>query len=328
MLKKSLGVSFSLFLSATMVNGEALSSQNPEILTQLSQMAAHSENLFSSQSFEVVLSLEREILSSDSSSQTAPLPSEMYWCQTNTGKKYLLDLKETVTVAVPGAPNRRGVIHEKYLSDGTSLTIWQDRNKSLGFYPGGNPGRSDRKFRSLISEIKAALSSWVVDNEYQPEAWDKQDSSSKFQVDIQAAGCPDPARSGCLVVTRKLNKNHGLSPHRAEFLVDPNLGYSVVSSTFFDKDGKVAQKVTCSDFKPSDMHPTGYFAQKVVRDLYEGDSVARRTTYTISQLEIGKEFDQKTFDPDVLISSLDPASIVDFRENPPHVIRKPSEESQ
>lgn len=115
---------------------------------------------------------------------------------------------------------------------------------------------------------------------------------------------------------------------KAEFLIDPDLGYSVVASTLFGRDGKVIQKVACSEFKPSDRHPAGYYPQRVVRESFEGDSVARRTTYTISQFEIGITFDEKTFTPELLTAEIDPASIVDHRQEPPKVIKRPAGEIQ
>lgn len=249
------------------------------------------------------------------------------WSQQSESNNFRMDLDEDVVVLdADSNPGTRSV-NQIYLKNGEELYIYQGGNKSLGIYNADDTGKFEKKVTSLSHEVKTSLCSSIISEDFHPKEWINGAGTAPFDFEITERTLPGQDHE-CMVLSCLPKGNPSGQIQKAEFLIDPDLGYSVVASTLFGRDGKVIQKVACSEFKPSDRHPAGYYPQRVVRESFEGDSVARRTTYTISQFEIGITFDEKTFTPELLTAEIDPASIVDHRQEPPKVIKRPAGEIQ
>ena len=321
MFRKPLVVVIAVLYSAVSIE-IVYSKSDPEVVTHSMRMSQAIKVLFE-QAADITTTITKEKFEINDETDLPELNSAAHFVQVDGGAKSRLDWQEEVVVAIPGTEVHTTTQTTAFLRNGDTTHVWQVPSRNLQIFKSDHLGSLDAKYRSLEREMKNTLSAWTLDGEGPLAKWAANPEASAIEVTIEQSQNSENGQMDAILVAMKA-KASGESPlPRASWVIAPSLGYSVLSMEIYDSAGNLAQRILCSGFVPMAELPTGYYPQTITREEFRGGDLVRKVTHHITELSVGNPQPASFWEPATLATDEEAFSIVDRRQNPPVVMKKP-----
>ncbi len=321
MFRKLLVVVISIVFSALMLEN-VYSESDREVVAHSLKLSQATRALFE-QAADITTTITKEKSEINDETDLPELNSAAHFVQVDGGAKSRLDWQEEVVVAVPGTEVHTTTQTTAFLRNGDTTHVWQVPSRNLQVFKSDNLGSLDAKYRSLEREMKNLLSAWTLDGEGPLAKWAANPETSAIEVTMEQSQNRESGQMDAILVAMKA-KASGESPlPRASWVIAPSLGYSVLSMETYDFAGNLAQRILCSGFVPMAELPTGYYPQTITREEFHGGDLVRKITHHITRLSVGNPQPASFWEPATLTTAEEAFSIVDRRQNPPVVMKKP-----